>query len=106
MMLPVPANDARTPRDRMMAAIDEIAARHGLTREQVMTKAKRMPKIVVAARTEVYAMLYDFRGPYRWSLSRIGAYFERDHTTIMHALQHASDEVKARYDIAYRKGVR
>lgn len=105
-MMPTPANDERTPRDRMMAAIDEIAARHGLTREQVMMKAQRMPKRVVAARTEVYAMLYDFKGGYRWSLLRIGAYFDRDHTTIMHALQHASDEVKARYDIAYRKGAR
>ncbi len=93
--------DCTTPHDRMMAQltpqIEEIAKRYGLKQETLMAKLERVPKRLVEARREVYALLYDRAGPYKWSLPRIGRHFDLDHTTIMFHLHNASEELHARY---------
>lgn len=90
---------AKSPKEVREAQIAAIAARHGFTFEQVMTKARRMPKTLVAARQEIYCFLNDRNGP-AWSLPRIGEFFERDHTTIMFHIANAGAELRARYRLS------
>lgn len=91
----------KTPRQKHHEAIAAIAMRHGFTFDQVMTKARRLPKKLVAARTEIYCYLNDRDGP-AWSLPRIAEFFERDHTTIMFHLGNAGPELRARFKLSVK----
>jgi hypothetical protein len=62
--------------------VGRIAKEHGVTFEDIMGPRRLKP--VVAARKA--AMIAVAAHMPRWSLPQIGRFFNRDHTTIMHAL--------------------
>lgn len=78
---------AETPRDRALAIVVEVCARHSVTLEQVLAPdgspgARRRP--IVRARHEAIVVLGE-RMP-TWSTTQIGNLFGgRDHTSILHA---------------------
>lgn len=67
--------------------LNAIARAHGVTLQQI--RGKRRFKTFVAARLECYRYL-QARG---WSTTRIGAYFHRDHSSVVQAV--ASEERRA-----------
>jgi len=86
---------ARAQDDDYKTGLTAIARAHGLSFEDV--RSKRRFKAFVAARLECYRYL-QARG---WSTTRIGAYFHRDHSSVVQAV--ASAERRA--EIAkYAKG--
>jgi hypothetical protein len=63
------------------AIVREALEPYGMTFEQAMGPSRTMPYI--AARTAVYVALRR----HGWSLKKIAIYCNRDHTTVMNALQ-------------------
>lgn len=63
------------------AALEAIAAEHGLTLDQLISPNKF--RRYVAARRECYRYLHEVRG---WSTPQIGKLFRRNHSTIVVAL--------------------
>lgn len=61
--------------------VREALEPHGMTFEQAMGPSRTVPYI--AARTAVYVALRR----HGWSLKKIAIYCNRDHTTVMNALQ-------------------
>ena len=74
----------RTPRERTLSVIRTIAVRHGCTAQEILGPCKL--RHLVEARWECIA-LFRKRG---MSTSEIGRLMNRDHTTIIHALQKMS----------------
>ena len=72
---------ALTPRERNLADIGLIALRHGFTRDDILGPSKHRP--LMLARWECVAM-FRRRG---LSTPAIGRIMQRDHSTIVHALQ-------------------
>lgn len=70
-----------TPRERNLADIGLIALRHGFTRYDILGPNKH--KTLVRARQDCIAM-FRKRG---MSTTEIGRIMQRDHSTIVHALQ-------------------
>lgn len=70
-----------SPREANLADIDTIAERHKLTREDILGTRKMRP--IIDARHECIA-LFRSRG---FSTLAIGRIMQRDHSTIVHALQ-------------------
>ncbi len=70
-----------TPRERNLAEIDAIAELYGYTAEDILGKSK-LKKLVEVRRKCVVWM----RGK-GYSTTEIGRIMNRDHTTIVHALQ-------------------
>jgi chromosomal replication initiation ATPase DnaA len=73
----------QTPRDLRMAVIAEVADRHGVPVEEVM--GGRREKIIARARQDSMAAI-KARFP-NDTLPMIGRLFNRDHTTVLHALR-------------------
>jgi chromosomal replication initiation ATPase DnaA len=71
---------AMTPRERNLAEIDLVALRHGLTRHDLLGRART--KKVSIARKQCYQILRD-RG---MSYPQIGAFFGRHYTTVLDSL--------------------
>ena len=76
-----------TQREQNLAEIDAIAKLHGYTVEDILSKRK--PKPLVAARRECVVKM---RGK-GYSTTQIGRIMNRDHSTIVHALQMSKAEV-------------
>jgi chromosomal replication initiation ATPase DnaA len=75
---------------RRMAIIDEVAAAHGLTRDDLLSNVKVRP--IVRARDEAIARI---RAETRDSLPQIAAFLGRpDHTTIWAALNRQAKRAK------------
>jgi chromosomal replication initiator protein len=70
-----------TPREKNLAEIDAIAELYGYTLEDILGKSKL--KELVAVRRKCIVWL---RGK-GYSTTEIGRIMNRDHTTIVHALQ-------------------
>ncbi len=70
-----------TPREKNLAEIDAIAELYGYTLEDILGKSKL--KELVAVRRKCIVCL---RGK-GYSTTEIGRIMNRDHTTIVHALQ-------------------
>jgi chromosomal replication initiator protein len=70
-----------TPREKNFAEIDAIAELYGYTLEDILGKSKL--KALVAVRRKCIVWL---RGK-GYSTTEIGRIMNRDHTTIVHALQ-------------------
>ena len=79
----------RSPREKNLADIGLIALRHGFTRHDVLGPCKVRP--LVMARRECIAM-FRARG---LSTPQIGRIMQRDHSTIVHALQQMKTPVDA-----------
>lgn len=67
-----------TPRSRLMSVVDQVADRHGITREQLMSRSHC--RRYARPRQEAYWILRRETG---LSFPVIGRLFERDHTTIL-----------------------
>lgn len=70
-----------TPREKNIEAINQIAYTHGYTAEHILSHSKQ--RKLVVARRECIAMLRA-KG---LSTPQIGKIMNRDHSTIVHALQ-------------------
>jgi chromosomal replication initiation ATPase DnaA len=70
-----------TPRERNLSDIGLVALRHGFTRYDILGPCKT--RQLVKARQDCIAMFRD-RG---MSTPQIGRIMQRDHSTIVHALQ-------------------
>lgn len=70
-----------TPREAIMRRLEAIAERRGVPMSLIMSD-RRYSK-VARARWEMWAMLRDDG----WSLPRIAAFFDRDHTTVLHGIK-------------------
>jgi chromosomal replication initiator protein len=70
-----------TPREKNLAEIDAIAELYGYTLEDILGKSKL--KALVAVRRKCIVWLRE-KG---YSTTEIGRIMNRDHTTIVHALQ-------------------
>lgn len=66
------------PKERML----EILCGRGITIEEL--KVDKREKPYVRARWEIYWMLLNEFG---WSRARIGKYFNKDHTTVLHGIK-------------------
>lgn len=86
---------ARAQDDDYKIGLTAIARSHGLSLEEVRSKMRF--KAFVAARLECYRYLQG-RG---WSTTRIGVFFNRDHSTVVQAV--ASDERRAEIAERVRK---
>lgn len=58
-----------------------VAAKHGVTVAQI--NGSRRYKKIVLAKQEAYYQVQRCKG---WSLHRLGSYFNKDHTTILHGI--------------------
>lgn len=72
----------RTPRERRMAIIAEVAECHGLAVDDMTGTART--RDIVAARWEAMARI---RTEFGDTLPMIGRLFNRDHTTVVHGLK-------------------
>lgn len=73
----------KTPREIRMAVIEEVADRHGVPVEEVMG-GRRDKRIAQARRASMAAIKARFPND---TLPMIGRLFNRDHTTVLHALR-------------------
>lgn len=74
--------DQPTPREERMAIIANVAKRHGVTVKQIMGKSRLAEH--VEARWAAMRIIHALYGD---SSTRIGRLFNRDHTTVLHALR-------------------
>ncbi len=83
---------------RMLTMTAEVALKHGFTLYDLIGRSKKGP--VCRARHEAFARLYALRGEGRddpFSLPSIGAFFGRDHTTILSGLRkHGAEKANRR----------
>lgn len=77
--------------------LERIAQKHGVPLSALRGKGKL--RILADARRECYRYLRDVRG---WSLPQIGKSFNRDHSTIFHALMTPEDRDALNADRARR----
>lgn len=75
-----------TPRQRNLNDIAEIAEAHRLTLEDILGKSRH--KYLVSVRRKCVVMLRE-KG---YSTTEIGRIMQRDHSTIVHALQRHKQE--------------
>lgn len=75
-----------TPRQANMIDMDTIASKHGYTVHDILGKSKL--KALVAVRRKCVVMLRN-RG---YSTTEIGRIMNRDHSTIVHAIQMSKAE--------------
>lgn len=69
-----------TPRQKLLLAIEEVAARHGVTLKDIMSRSRYGH--IVRARNEAYYVVWlQFQ-----SLPRTGALFGRDHSMIAYGI--------------------
>ncbi len=83
-----PPPTRRAPRFAMREIVEEVAARHNLNPRD-LTGPMRF-KSIVRARFEAMWLIYEERHPDGrrvYSLPQVGAYFNRDHTTVLYALR-------------------
>ena len=71
----------KTPREKMLADIENIVKRHGLSLKDIFTTS-RLPWIV-ACRNEC---MRHIRNEYGYSLPKIGKMFKRDHSAVYHSI--------------------
>lgn len=67
--------------------VDEVATRRQISPCLIMSRSRA--RDAVEARQEAMAVAYSkkkWNGERKWSLTRIGDYFGRDHTTVMHGI--------------------
>ena len=77
-------DEVRWPVANAKRLVAAVAAEHGVTVNDIMGECRT--KGIVEARWEAMRAVKKETG---WSTTRIGAFFHRDHTTVMHALDHA-----------------
>lgn len=85
-----------TPRQIVREIISEVAERHGVTLGQIMSPIRT--KKIAHARQEAQAALYDTLnddGTRRYSLPKIGRIFDRDHTSVLHAIRRVRERAEA-----------
>jgi chromosomal replication initiation ATPase DnaA len=63
--------------------VAEVAARHGITVEEIFGEGRT--RLLANARWDAIALVK--RANPSWSLHALGAFFGRDHTSILHALR-------------------
>lgn len=73
----------KTPREIRMAVIEEVAERHGVPLRHVLSR-RRDRHIVAARHAAIRELRERFDGD---SLPNIARLFNRDHTSIVHALR-------------------
>lgn len=76
-----------TPLPTMGDITRQVAERHGLSPDEL--RSDRRFRRLAEARWEAWSIMYDQRwthGGRRWSTPQIGAYFRRDHSTVVHGL--------------------
>ena len=86
------AMNSLTPHQRHIAKVREVSERRKVAFRDVMSKS--MARSVVEARWECFALLRSDG----LSTTQIGAFFDKDHTTIIHGLRQAarnSAEIRA-----------
>ncbi|WP_158255348.1 helix-turn-helix domain-containing protein [Rhodoblastus acidophilus] len=76
-------------RDKFDPILKMVSERTGVSVADILGKGRRAP--IAAARQEA---MWTVRTITNWSLSRIGGRFNRDHTTVLHAIR----QVEARAD--------
>ena len=84
------SNAAITPKQFTLAIVGDVASRHGVTVEEIL--GPRRHRHIINARFEAIAKVVEARP--QWSYPTIGKLFNRDHSTIMSAL----DKIGARRD--------
>lgn len=75
-------NDTRT----MKEIARDVAAEHGVTVDQMMAVSRKRP--IAQIRQEAMAQIY---ATGRYSLTQVGRFFNRDHTTVLHACRSVSE---------------
>lgn len=75
------------PRQQRIAVVQEVADRHGVSLEAVLGASRG--REVVAARWEAMRRIHNEFGD---STPRIGRLFNRDHTTVLHALKEVKND--------------
>lgn len=87
----------RVPSKRILTDLDAVAEKHGFTLESL-----RLPHRTTRA-VEARADCYRYLRTQGWSTPEIGALFNRDHTTVVWALDETGrrNEKLARYDQRY-----
>jgi hypothetical protein len=71
------------PRRRLATAVEQVAASHRVSVDDIMGKSERHK--IIAARQDAYvaaAMVVP-----TWSVKRLGEYFGRDHSTLLYAFR-------------------
>jgi len=77
-------------KSRITAILRDTAEKHGLTEMELMTK-NRKSKFVVARQEAIYRIRHEVKK----SMTEIARIFDKDHTTILHALEKHSERIKA-----------
>lgn len=67
--------------------VELVADNHGVTADDIF--GRRKTKHIVEARFEAISQVRRARPD--WSLSRLAMFFDRDHTTVIHALRKTGD---------------
>jgi len=81
--------DLHPLRPTMRSITADVAKRHGLTVEDLRGPERR--QAAVRARHEAMAII---RAQGRFSLPQIGKFFNRDHTTVIHALRRVEERMR------------
>ena len=79
----VGAAEQNAKQKSLRLVLRDIAKEHGVTVSDLLSRS--YGKKVIAARLSAYAAVQEARPS--WSTTRLGMFFGRDHTTILHALQ-------------------
>jgi chromosomal replication initiator protein len=78
--------------------VDIVAKQSGLTRSQLLGRS-RLPRIVLARQVGMYLCLEMVRAA---SLPGVGLWFDRDHTTVLHARERMRRRIAADRKFARR----
>ncbi|WP_332763979.1 helix-turn-helix domain-containing protein [Phenylobacterium sp.] len=81
---------APPPRLTMRTIAFRVAEKHGLTLDDLRSPSRRRPLVV--ARQEA---MHEIRQATTQSLPAIGRFFDRDHTTVIHALERHAARLQA-----------
>ena len=79
-----------TPREKRMLVVARVADVYGVTLTEVMGRSRRRP-IVSARHAAMRAVSAEFGD----SSAEIGRLFNRDHTTVLHALDALNRDIAA-----------
>lgn len=84
---PLPQERALQPVAVARRIIADVALKHEVSVKQILGDDRQAP--VIEARREAMSLVY--RANPNWSLVKMGRFFNRDHTTILHALRKTGD---------------
>lgn len=83
-VIPSPSPTAR----RYVHVLHEVATRHGVEVQDIVGRSRA--KRLVAARQEAFYLMKE----HGYSMSQIGRFCNRDHTTVMHGIEKHAEKLK------------